>query len=191
MLQSCPRCEATMAEQTYRGVTISQCTNCKGFWFDRGELERYMSAPLPAILDEVVSVEMAVDSGGRYLELDAGFSCPYCNEPLHECTFSSDRSLTIATCNGCYGTFIDEDHLPRLRKLAPVIQRAKQRDIERPLSTSPESLKRTLNEASDAERQEIVKNAVLQFERASRGPFGCALMIAAVLVALTIFACTV
>jgi uncharacterized protein len=40
----CPRCETTMLDERERdGVTVDVCTQCRGLWLDRGELEKLIS----------------------------------------------------------------------------------------------------------------------------------------------------
>lgn len=171
---ACPRCGSDVHPLTLEGVRLDQCTSCRGYWFERGALEAFVGAPLPSLLDDVVSVEMATDSGGRFLELDAGFSCPSCQAPLHELAFASEPSLHIAACNRCQGVLVEATQLQRLRKLAPEIHRAKQRDLDEPLTSNPESLQRSLANASPAEKQRAVQNALKQFERRTRP--GCVLV---------------
>jgi hypothetical protein len=35
----CPKCESPMRSYERNGVTIDQCTGCRGVFLDRGELE--------------------------------------------------------------------------------------------------------------------------------------------------------
>ena len=52
----CPKCGSDMRAYERNGVTIDQCTGCRGIFLDRGELERltdaeaafYGSPPAPA-----------------------------------------------------------------------------------------------------------------------------------------------
>jgi uncharacterized protein len=37
---SCPVCQGTMREISKEGVLIDTCTQCRGVWLDRGELEK-------------------------------------------------------------------------------------------------------------------------------------------------------
>jgi uncharacterized protein len=37
---NCPVCQAAMRELTKGGVVIDTCTQCRGVWLDRGELEK-------------------------------------------------------------------------------------------------------------------------------------------------------
>ncbi len=41
---TCPVCTATMREQERGGVTIDVCSQCRGVWLDRGELEKLSTA---------------------------------------------------------------------------------------------------------------------------------------------------
>jgi uncharacterized protein len=40
----CPKCQSEMRSYERNGVTIDQCTGCKGLFLDRGELERLVDA---------------------------------------------------------------------------------------------------------------------------------------------------
>jgi Zn-finger nucleic acid-binding protein len=40
----CPKCQSPMRSYERSGVTIDQCTGCRGVFLDRGELERLVDA---------------------------------------------------------------------------------------------------------------------------------------------------
>ena len=40
----CPKCHNVMHQYERNGVAIDQCTECKGLFLDRGELEKLVSA---------------------------------------------------------------------------------------------------------------------------------------------------
>jgi Zn-finger nucleic acid-binding protein len=40
----CPKCESPMRSYERSGITIDQCTGCRGVFLDRGELERLVDA---------------------------------------------------------------------------------------------------------------------------------------------------
>lgn len=44
MSLSCPKCGADMRAYERNGVTVDQCTGCRGIFLDRGELERLIEA---------------------------------------------------------------------------------------------------------------------------------------------------
>jgi Zn-finger nucleic acid-binding protein len=41
---TCPKCQSPMRAYERNGVTIDQCTGCRGLFLDRGELERLVDA---------------------------------------------------------------------------------------------------------------------------------------------------
>lgn len=40
----CPKCRGAMSSYERNGITIDQCTECRGIFLDRGELERLIDA---------------------------------------------------------------------------------------------------------------------------------------------------
>ena len=40
----CPKCQGTMRQYERNGVHVDQCTECRGIFLDRGELERLTEA---------------------------------------------------------------------------------------------------------------------------------------------------
>jgi uncharacterized protein len=40
----CPKCQGRMRSYERSGVTVDQCTDCRGIFLDRGELERLVDA---------------------------------------------------------------------------------------------------------------------------------------------------
>ncbi|MDQ3935952.1 MAG: zf-TFIIB domain-containing protein [Actinomycetota bacterium] len=41
---TCPKCESQMRSYERSGITVDQCTGCRGVFLDRGELERLVDA---------------------------------------------------------------------------------------------------------------------------------------------------
>ncbi len=41
---TCPKCQGQMRSYERSGVTVDQCSECRGIFLDRGELERLMRA---------------------------------------------------------------------------------------------------------------------------------------------------
>jgi Zn-finger nucleic acid-binding protein len=41
---TCPKCQGAMRTYERSGVTVDQCTECRGIFLDRGELERLVDA---------------------------------------------------------------------------------------------------------------------------------------------------
>jgi Zn-finger nucleic acid-binding protein len=41
---SCPKCPGQMRQYQRNGITVDQCTECRGIFLDRGELEHLVTA---------------------------------------------------------------------------------------------------------------------------------------------------
>jgi Zn-finger nucleic acid-binding protein len=44
MQMTCPKCHGQMRQYERSGVTVDQCTECRGIFLDRGELEKLFEA---------------------------------------------------------------------------------------------------------------------------------------------------
>jgi Zn-finger nucleic acid-binding protein len=44
MEMTCPKCHGEMRHYERSGVTVDQCSDCRGIFLDRGELERLIDA---------------------------------------------------------------------------------------------------------------------------------------------------
>ncbi|MFY1674316.1 zf-TFIIB domain-containing protein [Plantactinospora sp. WMMB334] len=44
MQMTCPKCRGDMRQYERSGVTVDQCTECRGIFLDRGELEKLFEA---------------------------------------------------------------------------------------------------------------------------------------------------
>lgn len=44
MAMTCPKCDGSMRQYERSGVTVDQCSECRGIFLDRGELERLIDA---------------------------------------------------------------------------------------------------------------------------------------------------
>ena len=44
MQLTCPKCQGSMRQYERSGVHVDQCTECRGIFLDRGELERLIDA---------------------------------------------------------------------------------------------------------------------------------------------------
>ena len=56
----CPKCQSPLRSYERGGVTVDQCTNCRGIFLDRGELERLIEAK-----NTYYSAERDRPGGGR------------------------------------------------------------------------------------------------------------------------------
>lgn len=76
---TCPKCHGAMRSYERNGVTIDQCTECRGIFLDRGELERLIDAEA-AYYDDRPSApqhqQPAQPQGQPYGQQAPGYSQP-------------------------------------------------------------------------------------------------------------------
>jgi uncharacterized protein len=73
----CPKCESPMRSYERNGVTIDQCTGCRGMFLDRGELERLVDAEGSYYEERGVSREEPVRQERDYREDHGSHRKPY------------------------------------------------------------------------------------------------------------------
>jgi Zn-finger nucleic acid-binding protein len=109
-IMQCPKCHGEAPDfNTKEGVVVNFCNDCKGLWFDQGELALYTetAADLPQ-LDTLLSQGQTTS-----------YTCPHCpDEHLIEIPYMSGEDLLIDWCPGCHGAWLDHRELPKVERLA-------------------------------------------------------------------------
>ncbi|HEX5064522.1 MAG TPA: zf-TFIIB domain-containing protein [Myxococcota bacterium] len=90
----CPKCALHMHVWESNGLTLDHCHNCKGLWFDAGELSRHL-ARSGADLDET-ELELAEATS---------LPCPRC--PGMRLAHARESGVTLDVCPRCRGIFLD------------------------------------------------------------------------------------
>jgi uncharacterized protein len=67
----CPKCGSEMRSYERNGVTVDQCSGCRGIFLDRGELERLVDAE-GAHYEREFSQRRDEKGGARYEEKGGG-----------------------------------------------------------------------------------------------------------------------
>jgi Zn-finger nucleic acid-binding protein len=100
---NCPQCKTVMKENVVGDVTINDCTQCRGMWFDRGNFEEVKDEVLPEL------GWMELDEWKDDLEFTVrqdSFNCPKCGD-IALTTISDPKSATeLSTCTQCQGTWL-------------------------------------------------------------------------------------
>lgn len=100
----CPKCHSEMHEKTLStlkgGVTVDQCTNCHGMWFDIGEAE--------ALKDKWMSDY--IDSGDRELgrkhNAIRDIDCPRCGKSMEPLADPAQTHIQYEACPD-HGMYLD------------------------------------------------------------------------------------
>lgn len=102
----CPRCRTALqpAAVPQRSVEVDRCPQCRGIWFDDGEIAAVIGAPAVAHL-EIPPVSPANES----------VHCPRCRQSLTIFTFPG--TVTVADgCRRCGGVWLDAGEIQEIAR---------------------------------------------------------------------------
>lgn len=104
---NCPKCRAgklqtlTLHTQQGKSLEVDQCSMCGGVWFDRGELDEFLSGTVEIIDFPQLDASLAVELDYR----DA--KCPRCTEPLKKTKAPQNDQIQGDACGRCGGLWLD------------------------------------------------------------------------------------
>ncbi|MEH3076118.1 MAG: zf-TFIIB domain-containing protein [Quadrisphaera sp.] len=82
---TCPKCHGAMRSYERNGVTIDQCTECRGIFLDRGELERLIDAEAAYYDDRPSAPQQPVQPQGQpYGQEAPSYSQPAYGADAHQ-----------------------------------------------------------------------------------------------------------
>ena len=118
---NCPRCKSALQSQTYEaGVVVDECPSCRGFWLDRGELERIQETVEKDYSDRLArpdhGIEAAYERARQKSRPD--LDCPKCGRQMdrQECHHAS--GIIVDLCPACAGVWLDRGELESLELFA-------------------------------------------------------------------------
>lgn len=85
-----------MVSEVHSGVTIERCKRCSGFWFDAGELDRFLKPILPA---SGTPPEARVPDRGLTAR-----QCPRCLRAMRTAGWDG---LILDRCTQCHGLYVE------------------------------------------------------------------------------------
>ena len=102
----CPKCDIYMRKEEVEvpgyNITIDFCIQCHSYWFDKGELNKYINTP--SIDNELKKIE-GFRSWGKPV-------CPRCGG---EMVMKFLESLEVDQCEVCSGLWLDHGELKELQ----------------------------------------------------------------------------
>lgn len=116
----CPKCHAIMEEVTYgREMTVDRCTNCKGIWFDTGEVDKLKTKWMSEFIDTGDPMI------GKQHDKIEDVNCPRCDKLMDAVSDPKQPHIWYESCaeHGVYfdaGEFTDykyDTFLDRIRTL--------------------------------------------------------------------------
>lgn len=110
----CPACKHAMVIVEHENIELDYCTNCKGVWFDSGELELLLEAA--ELENYEVFLERIIDSK-EASSPEKKRRCPICNKKMKKSYIDEDNQLLIDICKLEHGIWFDGGEVTHLLKL--------------------------------------------------------------------------
>ena len=103
----CPNCGSELKKETYLGIEVDRCENCRGMWLDVVELDQLEDQAFNAD-DQKGSLMVSSDLSKR--------KCPVCDGQLREFQYHL-RSLRLDYCEKEHGFWLDAGEEQRVLEL--------------------------------------------------------------------------
>jgi Zn-finger nucleic acid-binding protein len=100
----CPVCKAEMIIVEYHDIELDMCTECKGMWFDSGELELMLQTHQAEGIDEFLE-EMRNSPDAKTDEKKR--KCPICGKKMDKKNVGKKPEVLIDTCDRGHGLWFD------------------------------------------------------------------------------------
>lgn len=110
----CPACKHAMVIVEHENIELDYCTNCKGVWFDSGELELLLEAA--GLENYEVFLERIIDSK-EASSPEKKRRCPICNRKMKKSYIDEDNKLLVDICKLGHGIWFDGGEVAHLMKL--------------------------------------------------------------------------
>ena len=109
----CPTCKHTMVAVEYHNVELDYCNNCKGVWFDSGELDlllKSQSLEEPQVFfDDILNSQEAVSS-------EKERKCPICGREMKKTAIGEQSRILIDVCRDRHGLWFDGGEVAQVMK---------------------------------------------------------------------------
>lgn len=105
----CPACKHQMLVVEYQKIELDYCQNCKGVWFDSGELDLLLDAESPVCISSMLK-----SAEGKTSE--AKRRCPICHQTMKKSHAGEQPPVLIDVCPQGDGIWFDGGEVVQLAK---------------------------------------------------------------------------
>ena len=107
----CPVCKSDMIVVEYHNIELDYCTDCKGVWFDSGELELMLkSYQMQGIEPFIENISNSPDTPSA----EKKRKCPICSRKMNKKVIGEKPRLLIDTCGERHGLWFDGGEIAQL-----------------------------------------------------------------------------
>jgi Zn-finger nucleic acid-binding protein len=109
----CPVCKRDMVVVEYRNIELDYCNNCKGVWFDSGELELLLKSQG---LGEPNTFFAGILSPQEAAASEKKRKCPICGRNMNKTAIGGQPEILIDVCRDKHGLWFDGGEVAQLIK---------------------------------------------------------------------------
>jgi Zn-finger nucleic acid-binding protein len=107
----CPVCKSDMIVVEYHNIELDYCTDCKGVWFDSGELELMLkSYQMEGIEPFLENITNSPDTHSA----EKKRKCPICSHKMNKKAIGEQPRLLIDVCGDGHGLWFDGGEIAQL-----------------------------------------------------------------------------
>jgi Zn-finger nucleic acid-binding protein len=107
----CPVCKYDMIVIEYNNIELDYCNNCKGVWFDSGELELLLKSygleEPKTFLNDIFNSQESVSSEKKR-------NCPVCGHKMKKTAIGGQPEILIDVCRDNHGLWFDGGEVTQL-----------------------------------------------------------------------------
>ena len=107
----CPTCKSDMVVIEYHDIELDYCTNCRGVWFDSGELALLLNSMdiehQHLLLHDIVNIPDAKSAEDKR-------KCPICNRKMKKTAIGQQPEIIIDVCDQEDGLWFDGGEIHQL-----------------------------------------------------------------------------
>jgi Zn-finger nucleic acid-binding protein len=112
----CPACKCDMIVVEYHNIELDYCNNCKGVWFDSGELELLLKSQG---LKEPESFFDGILNSQETTSSEEKRNCPICGRKMKKTAIGGQPEILIDACRNNHGLWFDGGEVTQMiRRLA-------------------------------------------------------------------------
>jgi Zn-finger nucleic acid-binding protein len=107
----CPACKHDMIVIEYHNIELDYCNNCKGVWFDSGELELLLRSQG---LKEPEAFCGGILDSKEVSSSEERWNCPICGRKMKKITIGGQPEILIDACRDNHGLWFDGGEVTQL-----------------------------------------------------------------------------
>jgi uncharacterized protein len=109
----CPTCKHTMVAVEYHNIELDYCNNCKGVWFDSGELDLLLKSQS---LEEPKAFFDGILNSPEATSAETKRKCPICGREMKKTAIGEQSRILIDVCRDKHGLWFDGGEVTQLMK---------------------------------------------------------------------------